>query len=134
MRRCLLDDPLEVLWVNVSVVVLVKVKERLSHTLSLETAQHLCELRVCHRMPMPFAAQIQLRPVAVPVEGNCVARLVARIALLEAAEVHLAGGGVCEEAEGDVVFGIGFCQEIVEDAPVLDGNASIVVAIGDAEQ
>ena len=46
----------------------------------------------------------------------------------------MAGSRIGEEAEGDVVFGVGFREEVVEDAPVLQGDALLVMAVGDAEQ
>ena len=119
MRGRLLDDALEVIRADVTVVVLVEVQESLPYLLALQAAEHLCELWVCHRMPVPLAAQIQLGPVAVPIERDGRAGLIARICLLEAVEVYLARRRVGEETEGDFVLGIGLREEVVEHGPVL---------------
>ncbi|KAI7197655.1 hypothetical protein KC363_g111 [Hortaea werneckii] len=91
------------------------VKECLPHALALQPAQHLRKLR--------------RRPVAVPIKGNRIAGLVARIDFFEGVEVHLTGRRVGEEAEGDFIFGVGFCEEIVEDTPVRESDAALVSAI-----
>lgn len=85
-------------------------------------------------MPVLLSSQVQGRPVAVPVEGDGIASLVARIDFFEGGEVHLTGRRVGEEAEGDFIFGVGFCKEVVEDTPVRESDTALVVAIGDVEQ
>jgi hypothetical protein len=52
------NDALELLRVNVAVAVLVKVVEGLSDSFSLQTTQHLGELRVGHAMPVLAVANI----------------------------------------------------------------------------
>lgn len=83
---------------------------------------------------MLLPSQVQGRPVAVPIEGDCIAGLVARINFFESVEVHLTGRRVSEEAEGDFIFGVGFCEEVVEHTPVRESDAALMVAIGDVEQ
>lgn len=83
---------------------------------------------------MLLSSQVQRRPVAVPIEGDGIAGLVARIDFLEGVEVHLTGRRVGEEAEGDFIFGVGFREKVVEDTPVRESDAALVVAIGDVEQ
>ena len=68
-------------------------------------------------MPVSLSSHIQLRPVAIPVERN--AGLITRIHFLEFVEIDVAGHRIGEEAEGDLVLGIGLRKKVVEEAPVL---------------
>ena len=132
MPRSLLDDPLELLRVDIAVPIFVEVKECLAHPLALESTQHLRKLGICHGVAMAFPADIELGPVTIPVERD--AGLVARIDILELVEVDLARDGVGEEAEGDFVLGVRFREQVVEDAPVLQADAVLAAAVGDLEK
>ena len=83
-------------------------------------------------MSVSLAADIELRPVTIPVEGD--AGLVARVHLFEFIEVHLARRRVGEETESDFVFSIGLREDVVEVGPVLYADAVLVSAIGDLEE
>ena len=62
------------------------------------------------------ATNIQLRPVAIPVERY--AGLVARVYIFELVEIDYARDRVGEETECYFVFGVGLCKKIVEGVPV----------------
>lgn len=83
---------------------------------------------------MALAAQVQSGPIAVPVEGNCITRLVARVHLLKGVKVHDAIVRVREEAEGDFILCIRLRKQIVEDRPVLESDPVLVVSICDLEE
>ena len=53
---------------------------------------------------------------------------------LEGVEVDQAGLFVCEKLEGNVVFGVGLCEKIIEDGPVVDVNAVLPAAVGDSKE
>lgn len=133
--RCRLhDDALEIIGINVPVVVLIEVQERLAHTLALQPAQHLGELRVGHTVSVSLSAQVELGPVTVPVEGDAIAGLVARIDVFERGEIHQTGIAVGEEAESDLVLGIWPREQVVEDRPVLKSDAVLLVLVGNLEK
>ena len=41
---------------------------------------------------------------------------------------------VCEQLEGNIVFGVGLCEEVVEDGPVVDVDAVLLATIGNGEE
>lgn len=57
-----------------------------------------------------------------------------RIDVLERVEVDESSLGVREEAESDFVFGVGLREQVVEDGPVTESDATSFVTVGDAEQ
>lgn len=59
---------------------------------------------------------------------------VTSILLFEAVEVDQTSLGVAEEAERNIVFGVGFCEKVVEDGPVVDVNTVLLATIGNAEK
>jgi hypothetical protein len=134
VRRGLPDDAAELLRLDVSVTILVEEEEGLAHTLALQSAEHLCELWVGHGVPVLLPAEVELCPGTVPVERNVVVLAVTSILFLERVEVDQAGLFVCEQLEGNIVFGVGLCKEVVEDRPVVDVNALLLVTIGNGEE
>jgi hypothetical protein len=81
-----------------------------------------------------LAPDVQAGPLAVPVEGDGVGALVH---LVEAAEVVILDGAEAvdvEEAEGDLVLGVGLAEQVLEEAIVGEGQATPVGAVGDVEQ
>lgn len=56
------------------------------------------------------------------------------IFFLEGVEVDQAGLFVCEQLEGNIVFGVGLREEVVEDGPVVDVNAVLLATIGNGEE
>lgn len=115
---CLDDNALELFTTNEAIAVPVKLVESLSDALTLETAQHLTELRVVERVTVLLVADIDLGPIRFPVEGKVVGALVE---LVESAEIVILDSAIAldvEQTEGDLVFGIGLAEEVLEHSPV----------------
>ena len=130
----LLDDGGKLLGLDEAVSVGVEALEGLAHALALQAAQHLGELVVVHAVALGGAADVQLGPLAVPVEGDAVGALVE---LVQAAEVLILDGAEAvnvEQAEGDLVLGVGLAQQVLEVAPVGEGELALVCAVGDVEE
>ena len=134
MRCGFLYDTLEIAGLDVAVSVTVEMQESLSYPLTLQPSQHLRELGVRHGMPVLLAAEVEGGPVGVPVEGDGVGGLVAGVEFFEGGKVDVAGNGVGEEAEGDVVFGVRLQEEIIEDVPVGEGDAAAAGCVGNGEE
>jgi hypothetical protein len=81
-----------------------------------------------------LAANVQLRPLAVPVKGDVVGALVELVQLAEVVVLDVPGAVDVEEAEGDLVLGVGFQEEVLKDAPVGDAQSSMALVVGDAEE
>lgn len=112
------NDALKVLWLNVAVVVLVKVLKGLPHPLALQAAKHLRELWIGHVVPVLAAANVEARPSRVPVEGNRRLALVEAVEALELVQGDDAGALCVEEAEGNLVLGVGLGEQILKRRPV----------------
>jgi hypothetical protein len=54
--------------------------------------------------------------------------------LVELVKVDIAGPLLVEEAEDDLVLGVGFRQEILKDRPVMNADPALPVAVGYGEQ
>lgn len=83
---------------------------------------------------MTFPAQIELRPVTIPIEWNGARCLVLCIDLLECVEVDQSRAWISEEAEGDFIFRVRFLQEVVEDIPIAQSDSVLAIAIGNLEE
>jgi len=59
---------------------------------------------------------------------------VTSILFLERVEVDQAGLFVREQLEGNIVFGVGLCEKVVEDGPVVDVNAVLLATIGNGKE
>ena len=132
--RSLLNDGGELLGLDEAVGVGVEPMEGLTDALALQAAQHLRELVVVHAVPLGLAADVQAGPLAVPVKRNAVGALVE---LVEPAEVVIFYGAEAldvEEAEGDLILGIGLVEDVLEVAIVGQGQPALVCAVGDVEQ
>lgn len=64
---------------------------------------------------MLLAAKVELGPIAIPVERDAVAGLVACVDILERVEIDETGVRVGEEAKSDFVLGVWLGEEVVED-------------------
>ena len=128
------NDARKVLGLDVPVAVAVEELEGLADALALEAAQHLRELGVVEVAALLAAADVQLGPLAVPVEGDVVGALVQLVQLAEVVVLDVAGAVHVEEAEGNLVLGVGLHEQVLEHAPVGEGDAPAVHAVGDAEQ
>lgn len=128
------NDAREVFRLDVSVAVLVEEVEGLPDALSLQSSKHLRKLRVCHAVSVSFPAGIERCPVRVPVEWNGILGAVAGVCLFEGVEVDEPGGGVGEETESDLVLGVWLGQEVVEGAPIGEGDATSLAAVCNGEQ
>ena len=128
------NDALKLLRLDVAVAVLVEELEGLADALSLQTAQHLRELGVVEVVALLLAANVELSPFAVPVEGDIVG---AFVELVEAAEIiilDVAGAVDVEESKGDFVLGVGFGEEVLKDGPIGEVDSSGALAIGNVEE
>lgn len=85
-------------------------------------------------MPVLLAANVERRPIAFPVEGQAVFGLVFPPCRVEVIKVDVAGSVGVEEAEDNLVLGIGFREEVLEDGPVVYADPSFAVSIGNLEQ
>lgn len=56
------------------------------------------------------------------------------IFFLEGVKVDEAGLFVGEQLEGNIVLGVGLCEEVVEDGPVVDVDAVFLAAVGNGEE
>lgn len=59
---------------------------------------------------------------------------VAGVCLFEGVKVDEPGGGVGEETESDLVLGVWLGQEVVEGAPIGEGDATSLAAVCNGEQ
>jgi hypothetical protein len=85
-------------------------------------------------VPLRLAADVELRPLAVPVERDAVLPLVE---LVEPAEVFIFYGAQAvdvEQAEGNLVLGIGLAEDVLKVSPVGKGELALVRPVGDVEQ
>jgi hypothetical protein len=85
-------------------------------------------------MAMTLSTHVQRRPLAVPVEGNAVRRFVQSVKLEETLVLDRPGAIFVKQAKGNLIFGVRLCQEVVEGAPVRDGDLARLLAIGNAEE
>jgi hypothetical protein len=85
-------------------------------------------------VPVFLGANVQSSPLALPVKGQAVLGLVGLPCLVELVKVNVAGAPLVEEAEDDLVLGVGLCQQVLEDGPVVDIDLALLVAVGDLEE
>lgn len=130
----LANNALKVLGVDVAIAVLVEAVEGLSNALALKASQQLGELRIVQVVAVLVGANVQLGPFAVPVEGNVVRSLVELVQALEVVVLDDAGPVDVEQSEGDFVLGIGLEEEVLEDAPISQGNSAGALAVGDSKE
>ena len=133
--RCSLgDNALKFFRFDIAIMVLVEEEKCLTNAFSLQTAKHLRELWVCHRVTVLLAAQIKRCPVAIPVEGKCVACFIASVYLLEGIEINQACRRIGEETKCYIVLGVRLGEQMVEYYPVLKGDTVCIAAVGDWEE
>lgn len=128
------DDALKLLRFNVAVAVLIEELESLADALALQTAQHLGELRVVEVVALLLAANVELGPFAVPVEGNVVGALVELVETAEIIVLDVAGAVDVKQSKGDFVLGVGFGEEVLKDGPIGEVDSSCALAIGNVEE
>lgn len=131
---CLEDDALKLMGLNVSITINVHGMKCLPNALSLQSPQHLSELRVGHLMTALAAARVQGSPCGIPVERN----ILLGIRLTEQAFHIFPLDGTCslniEQAEGYLVLGIGLSEEVLERCPVGKGQSPGLSRIGNLEE
>lgn len=123
MRSSLLNDVLELFWLNESISILVKLVESLTDALALEASEHLRELRVGHRVCLLAAANVKLDPFGLPVEWK---RALIHVRLHYAAEVVPSDKALVisvEETESHVIFGIWLSEEVLVRRELSDSEA-----------
>jgi hypothetical protein len=128
------DDALKLLGLDEAVAVLVEELKGLADALALQPAQHLRELLVVHAVALGLAANVQLGPLAVPVKGDAVGPLVE---LVQPAKVIVLDGAEAldvEEAECDLVLGVGLAEEVLKVRPVAERHPALVRAVRHAEE
>lgn len=128
------DDALEVVGLDVAVAVLVELQEGLANALALETSQQLAKLRVVHSMALLLASDVQLGPLTVPVEGQALGALVELVEATEVLILDLTGTLDVEEAESDLVLGVGFVKEVLEGDPVGYRDSALALAVSNLEE
>jgi hypothetical protein len=128
------DDALKVLGLDVAIAILVKLQEGLSDALSLQTTEHLGKLLVREGMAPGLVANVQLRPLAVPVKGDALGSLVQLVETAEVVVLHGSAALDIKESEGNLVLGIGLEEQVVERGPVGKADTAIALAIGDVEE
>lgn len=134
MTRSLADDALEVCRLNVAILVAVEVQKSLSDALALQASQHLRELGVRHGVPVLLRANVQCCPLGFPVERQAVFRLVRLPCVVEFVKVDVAGSFLVEEAENDLVLGVRFRKQVLENTPVVDVDLALLFAVCNLEQ
>lgn len=134
MTRSLAYYALEVFGLDEAVLVLVKVGEALADPLALQPSQQLGELGVGHGVPVLLGANVQRGPTALPIKGQAVLGLVRLPCVVEVVKVDVAGALLVEEAEDDLVLGVGFGEQVLEDGPVVHADLALLVAVGDLEE
>ena len=134
MSSRLADDALKLFRLDETVFVLIEMHKGLSDALSLQSTKHLRELGIGHDVPLVLGANVQRRPVSLPVEGETVFALVCLPCLVELVKVNVAGAVAVEEAEDDFVFRVWFGEQVLENGPVLERDLALLVAVGDVEQ
>lgn len=134
MGGSLADDALELFRLDESILVLVEVYKGLSDTLSLQPTQHLCELRIGHNVSLVLGANVQGRPVSLPVEREAIFALVRPPCLVELVEIDVARAVSVEEAEDDFILGVWLRKQVLEDSPVLEGHFALLIAVCDVEK
>jgi hypothetical protein len=85
-------------------------------------------------MSVLLGPDIQSCPLAFPVKGKALVCLVCLPCLVELVKVDVAGAFLVEEAEDDLVLGIGLREKVLEDGPVVDADLALPVAVGYGEQ
>ena len=85
-------------------------------------------------MPPLLGPNVQSRPFSFPVEGKAVLGLVRLPCVVELVEVDVASALLVEEAENDLVLGVGFCEQVLEDTPVVDVDLALALAVCDLEK
>lgn len=80
------------------------------------------------------AAQVQLGPFAVPIEGDAVGSFVELVYTLKLVKLDITKAFDIEESEGDLVLGVRLVEQVFEVQPVCLGNLSFALAIGYFEQ
>ena len=85
-------------------------------------------------MSVFLVANIQSCPLSLPVEGQAVFCLVRLPCVVELVEVDVAGALLVEEAENDLVLGIRFREQILENTPVMDVDFPLLLAVCDLEE
>ena len=132
--RGLKDNALEVLRLDVTVAILVKHMEGLADPLTLQPPEHLGELRVCHVMPALTPSTVQGGPVRVPVKGYAVLGLGLAIQVVKRLPFHAPRPIGIEQSEGDLIFGIGLSQQVLEGGPISQAQLPSPPLVGDIEQ
>lgn len=80
------------------------------------------------------AADVQLGPLAVPVEGDAIRSLVLFVEALEVFVLDISESLNIEEPEGDLIFGVRFVQNILEIGPVWQCDLAPALSVGDLEE
>lgn len=128
------NDALKLVGVDVSIAVLVEELESLSNALALETSEHLRKLVVVEVVSVLLAANVELRPLRVPIEGDVLRALVELVQGSEVVILDATGALNIEEAESNLVLGVGLLEEVLKDTPVSKAYTALTLAIGDTEK
>jgi hypothetical protein len=108
--------------------------EGLPNALALQSSEHLSELGVCHVVPGLAPSGVQGSPFRIPIERYTVTALVHIVYVLECIPLDCARSIQIEESESNLIFGIGFGQEVFEGRPVTEGDFTGSSLVGDSEE
>lgn len=81
-------------------------------------------------MSLILVSDVELCPLALPIKGDTVGSLILLIELLEVFVFNISGAADVKKTERDLVFGIGFRQEVLECCPVANCYPSSTSTIG----
>lgn len=85
-------------------------------------------------MALVLAANVQRRPFRAPVKRQRALALVQVVYFEKLVEADLAGAVDVEEAKGKFILGVGFRNQVVVEAPVLEGDAARLAAVCDEKE
>ena len=134
MSSSLENNALEVFRLDIAISIFVEVVESLSYPLSLQTSQHLRELRVCKIMPPLLASAVQGCPFAVPVKWYAIRALIQRIKLLQVLVFDRTCALNIEQPKSNLVLRVWFRKQVLKSAPVEEIDLSRLPPIRDSKE
>lgn len=85
-------------------------------------------------MSLFLCADVQRGPLGVPIERKTVLAPVGIIYLLEGFKLDESGPLFIEKAKGNLILGIGFRKEVIEEGPVVQRDATSSTAVCDLKE
>jgi hypothetical protein len=85
-------------------------------------------------MAVLLGANVQSGPLGLPIEGQAFLCLVCPPCVVKFVKADVAGSLLVEEAEDDLVLGVWFREQVLEDTPVMDVDLAPLFAVCNLEQ